>query len=204
MPFIVSIESCAGAGKGFLLKHIMQNGLPWFSTHVYLQDDSIDQVLDYNKDPRRWILTKELHFLFNHVKALGGGESADVVLVEGSPVSDRLCFFDASCSHPLERQLYQEWYDLMRPHWKVDLHIVLVSSPHDCLDRIIGNSKKEQASANLSQICKQMNTYTKTFSELATVEEIVCLPNFEDNEPAIEIMKNQLCELIHKHYVQNT
>lgn len=205
-PLVISIESCAGAGKGFLLKHIMQHGLSNYSTRVHLQDDSIDQVLDYNKDPKRWILTKELHFLFNHAKAMTFLDNVDIIFTEGSPFSDKSCFFENNCTNPLEKELYADWYKLMRPHWQVDLYIHLITSPHDCLDRIIGNSKKEQASANLSQICKQMILYQKMFNheELAApVEELICLPNFEDNEPAIDIMKASLCDII-RRYVKNT
>jgi deoxyadenosine/deoxycytidine kinase len=204
MPAIVAIESCIGSGKGFLLKYVMQHGLSNFArTHVLLQDDSIDQVLDYNKDPTRWAFTKEVHFLIRHVNDLHAAMQSrghGLFLIEGSPVSDKHCFVEVSRMSEMERGLYDEWYDFLRSHWRVDHHLCLATSPHACLDRIVNNPKREQAQVSLCELNAVIKAYDRVFQGC---KRLSCPDHFEDNEPVLEVMKRRL-ESVLGELVKNT
>lgn len=193
MPTIIAVESCTGSGKGFLLKYISQHGLlPGSKVHVCLQDDSIDQVLDYNKDPRRCMLTKEMHFLLSHVHNINESvqrEDVDVVLIEGSPVSDRRCYFEVGCQNKLEKELYEDWFEFLRPFWNVDAHVILAADPHSSLDRVVNNSKKEQAFLDLAKLSRTIALYDTVFADWPRIE---CIDHFEDNEPALEVMRMRI------------
>jgi len=198
MVLVMCIESPPGGGKGFLLKHLGQHGIRMsIPMNVVLQDDAIDHVMDYVKDEKRWLLTKELHFLWMHtrgiVDAMNLGTDG-VILVEGSPVSDYLCHFRQCEKTDLEDKLYREWYEILRAYWKVDIHILLTASPHSHLERIIGNSKKEQSHTSIFGLYVMNNLYHRAFG--GSAEVIVSYPNFEDNEPAMEIMRRELQDVI--------
>lgn len=192
---VIAVESCPGGGKGFLLKHLAAHGLPGGVGHVnvFLQDDAIEHVIDAVHDSARWFLTTELYFLLQHVRQLMGESYGHVTFVEGSPLTDFMCYFVAQPKHPLEDELYREWYAILRPLWHVDAHVLLLSSPHEHLERIIGNSKKEQSHTNIMSLYKQEEQYK---SILHTSPSLVCHANFEDNEPAMEIMKAQLADIV--------
>lgn len=191
---VIAVESCPGGGKGFLLKHLAAHGLPRIGqVGVLLLDDSIEHVIDAVHDPKRWTLTTELHFLIEHVRMLKSKSYNDITFVEGSPLTDLMCYFAPAQKHPLEDNLYKEWYELLRPMWSVDVHVLLTSSPHEHLERIIGNSKKEQSNTTILSLYRQEERYK---SVLRTHPTLVCHANFEDNEPAMEIMKAQLSDIV--------
>lgn len=195
-PYIIAIESCPGGGKGFLLKHLAQYGLHPYKVAVLLQDDSIQHVMDYNKDPKRWNLTKELHFLLRHVQQISDAckmTDVDVIFIEGSPVTDCHGFFLQSPRTASEEGLYHEWFRLLQPRWHIDAHVLLSSSPHEHLERIIGNSKKEQSHTTIVSVHNQMKVF---YNLLRHTHMLSCHPNFEDNEPAMEIMKSHLRDIV--------
>lgn len=192
---VIAVESCPGGGKGFLLKHLSTHGLEGVegSIDVVLQDDSIEHVVDFVHDPKRWLLVTELHFLMQHVRSMRERPKAAVTFVEGSPYSDFMCHFEPHEKHPLEERLYRQWYLIMQKYWHVDAHVLLLSSPHEHLERIIGNSKKEQSHTTILSMYKQTERYKQV---LGHAHILVCHPNFEDNEPAMEIMKMQLVDIV--------
>ena len=200
MVHVVCIESPPGGGKGFLLKHMSQHGikLQTWSVHVVLQDDAIDHVMDYVKDERRWLLTKELHFLWMHTRGIQDAirQGHDLVFVEGSPLSDYMCHFRPCEKTDLEDKLYREWYEIMRSFWQVHVHVLLTTSPHSHLERIIGNSKKEQSHTSIFGMYVMTGLYQRTFG--GSAEVIVSYPNFEDNEPAMEIMRGEIQDVIYR------
>jgi hypothetical protein len=190
---IVAIESPPGGGKGFLLKNLGAHGLGKEPVRVCLQDDAIDHVMDYLKDPERWILVKELHFLWKHVVAIRDAPLDHVTFIEGSPLTDFFCYFEPAKKHPFEERLYKDWYKFLRSSWDVDAHVRLVASPHDHLDRIIGNSKKEQGNTTILTLYKMDCDYKRW---LGHAHDLICYSNFEDNEPAMEIMRHQLDDIV--------
>jgi Deoxynucleoside kinase len=197
MTFIVSIESPLGGGKGFFLKYIMKsNILSKFIVEGHLQDDSISHVMDMNNDAKRWALFTELDFLIRHVMGIKkcksrfyGNSQNHLVLIEGSPITDKLCYVDNSTDiDPLEKELYNEWFDILKPQWHIDMSVFLKSSVHSHFDRVMGNSKKEQAFVTLSYLSGKMIQYEQT---LQGCVKLICENNFEDNEPVMRVMAKQ-------------
>lgn len=208
---VVSIESPLGGGKGFFLKYMRQHK-EWIerqglngSAHLYvcLQDDSISHVMDMNNDEKRWALFTELDFLYKHVhniKTLNDsleGENA-VLFMEGSPASDKHCYFDAIESiTAAEKSLYNEWYGIMKQFWNVDTTVLMKSSIHSHFDRVMGNSKKEQSFVTLGYLSQKAKLYMDNFG---TCPKLICENNFEDNEPVLAVMCEVLIDLIYKKY----
>lgn len=197
MVCVISIESPLGGGKGFFLKYLRQyKTLKGKELHVSLQDDAISHVMDMNNDAKRWSLFTELDFLLKHVLCIMEKCSAprdSIVILEGSPQTDRCCYFNVSASDESERELYDEWYSIIAKHWKVDMHVMLKSSIHSHFDRVMGNSKKEQAFVTLGYLSHKLKLYDKV---LHGSPQIVCEHNFEDNEPVLQVMKEKLEFLI--------
>ncbi|WIA15737.1 hypothetical protein OEZ85_002354 [Tetradesmus obliquus] len=168
MVTVVSVESPPGGGKGFLLKYLASKGM-----RVALQDDAICHIMDLNTDARRWAFFTELFFLDMHVKCFkdasnssGGG---GVLLLEGSPLTDRLCYYEAlhkRSMHPLEAELYEQWYEILRPQWRVDHSLLLLADTHAHVERIIDNAKVEQAALGIDQLHAMLNTYVAALPEV--------------------------------------
>ncbi|KAF6252696.1 hypothetical protein COO60DRAFT_1463561 [Scenedesmus sp. NREL 46B-D3] len=150
--------------------------------------------MDLNTDASRWAFFTELFFLAAHVQCYQRGVAAaaaraDVLLLEGSPVTDRLCYFEAQCRarmHPLEAELYMDWYQRLEPTWHVDHHILLMSDMHAHVERIIDNAKVEQASIGLDDVFELIETYVEALPQAHVVQ---CPANFEDNEPVLENLR---------------
>lgn len=198
-PIVVALESCFGGGKGFLLKNVAASGLgpPWANkkVQVMFQDDHIENVIDAAADATRWTLCKELGCLLDHVRMFEGIDpSADLVVVEGSPASDRLCYFLEQCRDERERALYETWYALLEQRWRVDAHVLLDQSAYCILERIVSNSKKEQGGTSLEGVARAADLYRRAF--FGDGRRVVRAPDhFEDNEPAMEALKRRLAEI---------
>lgn len=198
---VVSVESPPGGGKGFLLKYLSAKGLYPMHGRVALHDDAIHHIMDMNTDSSRWAFFTELFFLCTHVQcyqqAMANHGSKDtVLLLEGSPVTDKLCYYEKhhqSKMHPLEAQLYEEWYEKLKPLWRVDHHLLLLSDMHAHMERIIDNAKFEQAGIGLEDIHALTETYVKA---LPKAYVLPCPANFEDNEPVLENLRAVVIRLM--------
>lgn len=210
MTIIVSIEAPLGGGKGFFLKYCRQHAFSGMDVTVSLQDDSIAHVIDMNADPNRWALFTELDFLFRHVQAIHSTQSnsahtPDMLLVEGSPLTDRVCYMHDTAAgiDPLDLKLYDIWYDVLLPYWKVDMHVRLKSSIHSHYDRVIGNSKKEQSFVTLGYLAHKGQLFDAC---LHGCPIMTCENNFEDNEPVLEVMKAMIERMLRmlKHTIKSS
>jgi thymidylate kinase len=198
MALVVSVESPLGGGKGFFLKYLRQHTLlQGQDVAVCLQDDSISNVMDMNNDSRRWGLFTEMDFLVRHIISIHQAHKvAKVVIVEGSPISDRMCYFADTMCEALEKRLYEEWYNILEHYWHVDICFYLRSSIHSHFDRVMGNSKKEQSFVTLQYLSRKIAMYDNLLSESPMV---TCENNFEDNEPVMHVMRDKL-EYALKYY----
>ena len=196
-PYVISIEGPPGAGKGFLLKHLGTAGLGSAKCTVHLHPEAICHVLDFNTEPKRWALFTELFFLFSHALA-PVSIAADYAFVEGSPISDKACYFDriaATSMHPLEQEVYKEWYDLLRDRWHVDMPILLKADAHALLERIIDNGKTEQAHYSLEHLQCMSEAYMQGLDPEKTWV-INCSMRFEDNSPQLVEIQQAIARLL--------
>lgn len=198
-PLVVAIEGPVGSGKGFLLKYIRQRGLDNVSVQVQLHDDAVPNIVDCHRDTSRWGLFTELDFLFRHVQAyvqIQKSRTADVILLEGSHVADRFCYFELIRNQltPVEQRLYEDWIGVMCEFNMSHKTIFLDCDPHDCLHRIINNNKREQCDIDLTEISRLRRLYEKNLPHDAL--RIACAPNFEDNEPLLESMRKRVSSVV--------
>lgn len=199
-PIVVTIEGPVGCGKGFLLKHIRQYGLPCTENlQVQLHDDAVSHVYDCHKNPARWGLFTELDFLFRHVQAyvmLQKSTDVDVILLEGSHVADRFCYYEMIKPHLtlIEQQLYEEWISVLCEFDMSHSTIFMQCDTHDCLQRIMDNSKREQWEVDLLELHRLQKLYRKHLP--ADTCHLVCSANFEDNEPLLEAMRYQVSDMV--------
>lgn len=218
---VVSVESPPGGGKGFLLKYLAAKGLvsPTLVGHVVLQPDAIGHIMDMRTDTARWAFFTELFFLCTHVTsykqalanitannhnnnntssaaAAAPQQQHHVLLLEGSPVTDKLCYFEQqhrANMHPLEAELYEEWSHKLQPYWHVDHHILLLSDMHAHVERIVDNSKVEQAHLGLDEVHGLIKTFVHA---LPGAYIVPCPPNFEDNEPVLDNLRTTLVNVL--------
>lgn len=197
MSIVVSIESPLGGGKGFFLKYLRQcKSIGTYSTNIILQDDAISHVMDMNNDFKRWALFTELDFLLKHVSSISNAlkqPQKNIIVIEGSPLTDKTCYFDEMTIDTLEQELYEEWFDILKAFWKVDVYISLKSSIHSHYDRVMGNSKKEQSFVTLSYLAHKLQLYN---NNLIGCPKIICENNFEDNEPVLQVMVEKFKKVI--------
>jgi hypothetical protein len=188
-----------GGGKGFFLKYLRQKAsLVGRKVSILLQDDAISNVMDCSTDPNRWALFAELDFLLKHVMSIQAAQctqhdETSIVLVEGSPLTDKTCYFDSAETDPLQAELYGVWYEILKPKWRADLHVLLRSSIHSHFDRVMGNSKKEQAFVTLSYLEEKQKHFAKA---LQGHPRIMCEHYFEDNEPVLDVMRDNLERIV--------
>ena len=196
-PYVISLEGPPGAGKGFLLKHMATTGLGAdISCSVRLQPEAISHILDYNTDAPRWALFTELFFLFQHATA-AMDSCTDVCFVEGSPLSDNACYYKqlvAHLMHPLERALYEEWFDILEPLWHVDMSILLSADTHAFLDRVIDNGKTEESHLGLEQIQQIWEAYLHGLDADITWV-LPCSARFEDSVVQLQVLHHALANL---------
>lgn len=200
---VVALESPPGGGKGFLLKYLAAKGLHPLRCQVAMHDDAIHHIMDMNTDASRWALFTELYFLSVHVQRYrqarqeAAQQPNTVLVLEGSPVTDKLCYFEDQRNrerlHPLEAQLYDEWYAKLRPLWHIDHHLLLLSDMHAHMERIIDNAKVEQAGVGLEEVHAMTQAYVRS---LPGAFVLPCPPFFEDNVPVLERLRATLVELL--------
>jgi deoxyadenosine/deoxycytidine kinase len=200
---IVAVESCPGGGKGFFLKHLstyLHNlGITDFSTQ--LLDDNISHMLDYSKDQNRWAAFNQFDFMLKHYKAARGPPDT-LVLVEGSIASDFECIVPhvGAMFEPAEQDLIDGWHSLMTcKSPPPDAIIYLDADAHNHFERVVNNSKREQAylsHASLRQLKSQFDAYIDRAA--VPVLRLKCVSNFEDNEPTLNKMAEETLSFLRK------
>lgn len=198
---VVTFEGPVGCGKGFLLKHIKQHGLPCAeSIQVELHEDAVSHVYDSHQNPARWGLFTELDFLFRHVSAYCSVQKdhcdVDVILLEGSHVADRFCYYEMIKHHltPMEQQLYEECISVICKFDMSHKTIYMDCDIHDCLQRIMDNCKREQYEVDLLELHRLQRLYRHHLP--ADTCHLTCTANFEDNEPLLEAMRYQISDMV--------
>lgn len=200
MTLIVCVESCVGGGKGFFLKYLRTA-----STGAVLMDDNIANILDVAQDRPRWTAFTELVCFLKHFKAQQqrAEPGPAVVFVEGSLFSDYWCLARRMTDHmrPCEVELLEDWHAYMSAIAKFDAVIYLDSDVQSHFERVVNNSKREQATISREEIADLKVVYDMAMARLpADVPTLYlpCPPNFEDNEPALAKMADAVDQFLKK------
>jgi len=190
---IVCIESCVGGGKGFFLKYLLTYIRSEISIPVsaVFMEDNISNMVDLNTDPRRWAFFTQVVSFLRHFKAQSSSPPETVVFVEGSLLTDMACTMKRWDSLGYlgleEKTLLHDWYTLLSEKVAYDAAVYLDNDVQSHYERVVNNSKREQAWISREMLVEMKRDYDARMSMVRHVPTLFvsCTPNFEDNEPAL-------------------
>lgn len=208
MTTVVCIESCVGGGKGFFLKYLMTHlrNSEFGNVSAVFMEDNISNMVDLNTDPKRWAFFTQMVSFLSHFKAQSSSSTKDTcVFVEGSILTDMACTmkrWDAlGYLTPEEKTLLHDWYTLMSQKVSYDAVVYLDNDVHSHYERVVNNSKREQAWISREMLVEMKRDYDVRMSMVRDIPTLFvsCSPNFEDNEPALIAMTSLVTNFLRKN-----
>lgn len=205
---IVCIESCIGGGKGFFLKYLSTYARwawPEVSNALVLLDDSAANMTEFSSDRPRWAMLAQLSALMQH--AIAQQQEDDVVFVEGSLFTDFRCsakrWRAMGLLTPGEFRIVEDWYEIASARARRDAVVYLDNDVHAHFERVVANSKREQAWISVAHLADMKRDYDATLSRESTPTLFIpCAPNFEDNEPELMAMAETTVDFLKKVYLR--
>ena len=240
---IACIESCIGGGKGFFLKYLSTYARwawPEVANVLVLMDDSAANMTEFSSDRPRWAMFVQLSAMLQHAiaqrsadeaeRTVGGAERTvgeaertvgnddRLVLVEGSLFTDFRCsakrWRAMGLLTPGEFRVLEDWYEIASVGARRDAVVYLDNDVHAHFERVVANSKREQAWVSAAHLADMKRDYDATLSlestngplatpngPLATLF-IPCAPNFEDNEPELLAMAETTIDFLKKVHLR--
>lgn len=234
---IACIESCIGGGKGFFLKYLSTYARwawPEMSHTLVLMDDSAANMTEFSSDRPRWAMFVQLSAMLQHAIAQRSSDEAErtvggaerLVLVEGSLFTDFRCstkrWRTMGLLTPGEFKVLEDWYDIASVGTRRDAVVYLDNDVHAHFERVVANSKREQAWVSAAHLGDMKRDYDATLSlesssqaasngpngplatpngPLATLF-LPCAPNFEDNEPELLAMAETTVDFLKKVHLR--
>jgi deoxyadenosine/deoxycytidine kinase len=188
----------------YLLTHIRSETS--VSVSAVFMEDNISNMVDLNTDPRRWAFFTQMVSFLRHFKAQSKPtDPCSLIFVEGSLLTDMACTMKRWDSlgylGPEEKALLHDWYTLMSQRVAYDAVVYLDNDVHSHYERVVNNSKREQAWISREMLVEMKRDYDVRMSMVKNVPTIFisCTPNFEDNEPALIHMASLVTEFIKKN-----
>ena len=216
---IACIESCIGGGKGFFLKYLSTYARwawPEVANVLVLMDDSAANMTEFSSDRPRWAMFAQLSAMLQHAIAQRSvvGDDDHLVLVEGSLFTDFRCsakrWRAMGLLTPGEFRVLEDWYEIASVGARRDAVVYLDNDVHAHFERVVANSKREQAWVSAAHLGDMKRDYDATLSlestngpngPLATLF-IPCAPNFEDNEPELLAMAETTIDFLKKVHLR--
>ena len=220
---IACIESCIGGGKGFFLKYLSTYARwawPEVANVLVLMDDSAANMTEFSSDRPRWAMFAQLSAMLQHAIAQRSavGDDDHLVLVEGSLFTDFRCsakrWRAMGLLTPGEFRVLEDWYEIASVGARRDAVVYLDNDVHAHFERVVANSKREQAWVSAAHLADMKRDYDATLSlestngplatpngPLATLF-IPCAPNFEDNEPELLAMAETTIDFLKKVHLR--
>jgi hypothetical protein len=221
---IACIESCIGGGKGFFLKYLSTYARwawPEVANVLVLMDDSAANMTEFSSDRPRWAMFAQLSAMLQHAIAQRSTDDADddrLVLVEGSLFTDFRCsakrWRAMGLLTPGEFRVLEDWYEIASVGARRDAVVYLDNDVHAHFERVVANSKREQAWVSVGNLADMKRDYDAMLSlestngplatpngPLATLF-IPCAPNFEDNEPELLAMAETTIDFLKKVHLR--
>lgn len=204
---VIMLESCPGGGKGFFLKYMNTHIRTRYPTlagrcAVALLDDTIGNMLDFTNDPARWAMFNQMVYYLKHFKF---GTMAPVVFMEGSLDTDVQCvthyFHEKGYLHRAEHDVLRAWYEyISKKTTPPDAIIYLENTVHHHFERVVHNSKREQAHFTRAMLAGMKARYDAVVAGMSVPKmRIVCVPHFEDNEPVLMHMAHVVMNFLQRH-----
>lgn len=226
---IACIESCIGGGKGFFLKYLSTYARwawPEMSHTLVLMDDSAANMTEFSSDRPRWAMFVQLSAMLQHAIAQRSSDDDRLILVEGSLFTDFRCstkrWRTMGLLTPGEFKVLEDWYDIASVGTRRDAVVYLDNDVHAHFERVVANSKREQAWVSAAHLGDMKRDYDATLSlessspaapnrpngplatpngPLATLF-LPCAPNFEDNEPELLAMAETTVDFLKKVHLR--
>jgi len=221
---IACIESCIGGGKGFFLKYLSTYARwawPEVAHTLVLMDDSAANMTEFSSDRPRWAMFVQLSAMLQHAiaqRSTGDADDDRLVLVEGSLFTDFRCsakrWRALGLLTPGEFKVLEDWYETIASAGaRRDAVVYLDNDVHAHFERVVANSKREQAWVSAAHLTDMKRDYDATLSlestavpdgpngPLATLF-IPCAPNFEDNEPELLAMAETTIDFLKKVHLR--
>ena len=221
---IACIESCIGGGKGFFLKYLSTYARwawPEVANVLVLMDDSAANMTEFSSDRPRWAMFVQLSAMLQHAiaqRSAGEAERTVLVLVEGSLFTDFRCsakrWRAMGLLTPGEFRVLEDWYEIASVGTRRDAVVYLDNDVHAHFERVVANSKREQAWVSAAHLGDMKRDYDATLSlestngplatpngPLATLF-IPGAPNFEDNEPELLAMAETTIDFLKKVHLR--
>ena len=111
---------------------------------------------------------------------------------------------------PGEFRVLEDWYEIASVGTRRDAVVYLDNDVHAHFERVVANSKREQAWVSAAHLGDMKRDYDATLSlestngpngPLATLF-IPCAPNFEDNEPELLAMAETTIDFLKKVHLR--
>lgn len=192
---LVAVEGIPGSGKGFLLKHVQARAPAGLQVQAQLLEDDISNLLDFQNDPRRWALFTQLSILAARADLQAAlRPPGSLCFMEGSCASDRACHAALVTLSEAECAVYEEAYAALQERAPApDVVVHVQGDLQACFERVVDNSKREQAHVTLHQLGAQQAAYGRFVAQLTCpVIELPCPANFEDNEPQLAELAGEM------------
>jgi len=152
----------------------------------------------YYSDPKRWgYLFQNMAFI-TKIMELQKMDQPDVIyIVERSPMTDRNCFaelcFENGSISPMEREVYDLWYNHFIPSITCSGFIYLESTPEVCMQHILKRNRGEETGIKLEYLEALHQKHEKWLRN--TNEKIMYIPDNYNLENINEIVE-QLIQFI--------
>jgi len=134
--------------------------------------------------------------------------SSSLVLVEGSLFTDFRCsakrWRAMGLLAPEEFRIVEDWYEIaVAGGARRDAVVYLDNDVHAHFERVVANSKREQAWISAAHLADMKRDYDATLSRESTPTLFIpCAPNFEDNEPELLAMAETTVDFLKKVHLR--
>ena len=134
--------------------------------------------------------------------------SSSLVLVEGSLFTDFRCsakrWRAMGLLAPEEFRIVEDWYEIaVAAGARRDAVVYLDNDVHAHFERVVANSKREQAWISAAHLADMKRDYDATLSRESTPTLFIpCAPNFEDNEPELLAMAETTVDFLKKVHLR--
>jgi len=187
----------------YLLTHLRSEASQFGNVSAVFMEDNISNMVDLHTDPHRWAFFTQIVSFLRHFNAQTISNS--LVFVEGSILTDMTCTMKRWDSlgylTPEEKMLLHDWYTVLSEKVAYDAAIYLDNDIQSHYERVVNNSKREQAWITREMLVEMKRDYDIGMSTVKHVPTlfIPCTPNFEDNEPALTSMTSLVMEFLKKN-----
>lgn len=185
------LEGPPGSGKEAVARQLAVT----YSIPVCIHKATSSDLADAQQDETRWSFYTQLRIFADRVAKLRDLSTLTTVVVNGSPVSDRVCHAAASKMDKAERDLYDKWTDVLSGTVRSSsVHILLNLDLEATFHAVVHEAKREQGHWTMARLQNLHGLYNRSFGSGAVAQ---VARDYVDNE----VMLQTVAQHIFKHHV---